>query len=235
MKTDIKSILLYAAIAVLLILLFISRCSRSKQDQESSVSQVAQNRIENLEANIAKLEGREIVYRTSQDSMIRINEALNRLLIQNRAKYAVIALNYEKEKQRVKDLPDDTAVGLFLDRADCGEVQIKKYDDDYLISIEPVRFYNDLAVGFDEQISINKNLRTETRIYTVKIKTLDEIISGKEMHISDLNAKIEAFKSIESEKDKQIVAEQKKIKQQKVKTYLVGAGGLILFGAALAL
>ena len=51
----------------------------------------------------------------------------------------------------------------------------------------------------------------------------------------NLNEQIKLKEGISSNKDIQIKAVQKQLKQQKVKTYLVGAAGFLFIGAAVVL
>mgnify|MGYP000977402892 CR=1 FL=1 len=235
MNQKLKQYLPYAIIALLILLLVLNKCASNKQDQQNISSAVSQNQIENLQSALAVLENKETAYRLTQDSLLSINASLNKQLITNRGKLAQIALNYEIERQKVKELPNDSAAALFLDRADCYEFPVMQYDSNYLIPIEPIRFYNTLAIDFDEQVAVNGNLMKENKIYMLQVKNLNRIIDNKETRINDLNEIVKNHKLIEIEKDKQIQAEHKKYKQQRVKTFLTGAGGLIMFGAALAL
>ena len=235
MNPKLKQYLPYAVIALLILLLVLNKCASNKQDQQNISSAVSQNQIENLQSALAVLENKETAYRLTQDSLLSINASLNKQLITNRGKLAQIALNYEIERQKVKELPNDSAAALFLDRADCYEFPVMQYDSNYLIPIEPIRFYNTLAIDFDEQVAVSGNLMKENKIYMLQVKNLNRIIDNKETRINDLNEIVKNHKLIEIEKDKQIQSEHKKYKQQRVKTFLTGAGGLILFGAALAL
>ena len=235
MNPKLKQYLPYAVIALLILLLVLNKCASNKQDQQNISSAVSQNQIENLQSALAVLENKETAYRLTQDSLLSINASLNKQLITNRGKLAQIALNYEIERQKVKELPNDSAAALFLDRADCYEFPVMQYDSNYLIPIEPIRFYNTLAIDFDEQVAVSGNLMKENKIYMLQVKNLNRIIDNKETRINDLNEIVKNHKLIEIEKDKQIQAEHKKYKQQRVKTFLTGAGGLIMFGAALAL
>lgn len=235
MNPKLKQYLPYAVIALLILLLVLNKCASNKQDQQNISSAVSQNQIENLQSALAVLENKETAYRLTQDSLLSINASLNKQLITNRGKLAQIALNYEIERQKVKELPNDSAAALFLDRADCYEFPVMQYDSNYLIPIEPIRFYNTLAIDFDEQVAVSGNLMKENKIYMLQVKNLNRIIDNKETRINDLNEIVKNHKLIEIEKDKQIQSEHKKYKQQRVKTFLTGAGGLIMFGAALAL
>lgn len=232
---NIKNLILYGAIIALLVLLFISKCSNLKQAIQNIDQAVSKNRIEILESNVAILEKQNLTYRQSQDSLILIDNSLNKLITQKEAKYAQIASIYADLKNKVKELNNDSTAGLFLDRADCTEFPVLKYDTNYIMPIEPIRFYNLMSVDFDELKAQHQNLQGKYDIKVLQVKNLIKIIDGKEDHIANLDKTIESQKLIETEKDKQIQSEHKKYKQQKVKTFLVGGAGLVLFGAALAL
>ena len=126
---------LYILAGIILALAICFKIVTDIQAKHKTSIAVSQNRIETLESNVTDLESQTIGYKAVQDSLFTINKALNRLLIQNRAKYAVIEAKYNSERSKVQELPDDSAAGLFLDRADCSEVPVLKYEDNYLIRI----------------------------------------------------------------------------------------------------
>jgi hypothetical protein len=231
----IKNIILYGAIAALLIMLFISKCSTSKQADQNVISAVAQNRIENLENNIAILENENYVFRMTQDSLIQRNKELSKDIFKKEAKIAQIASNAAKEKNRVKELPADSAASLFLDRADCSEFPVLKYDADFIIPIEPIRFYNLMAVDFDQVKETTYVLMQQYKHRVEQIDNLNKVIESKDQENENLNSIVNDKDGIIIQKDKQIVSEHKKLRQQKVKTFLIGGAGLVLIGAALAL
>ena len=179
MKYLTKQNIIIAVLVLTVIILVISKCSTSKQADQNTISEVAQNRIDNLESNITALENQNLGYHSVQDSLVLINKGLNKEIYKERTKYAQIALKYDREKQRVKELTNDSAAGLFLDRADCSEFPVLKYDTDYIIPIEPIRFYNLLAVDFDKLNEDYIVCRNETRIQQVQIKTLESLNDSK--------------------------------------------------------
>lgn len=228
MKTfDKKTVALTLIIAALAICLAFALLSSGQNDQ-TVISAVAQNKIENLESDIADLQSENKGYKSIQDSLIQRNKELSILIEAKEAKYAVIALNYVKEKNRVKELSGDSAVGLFLDRADCTEYPIVKYDEDYIIPIDPIRYYNILAVDFDESLAVNQNLRDENSIRILQIKTLNQLIDTKDNETQTLNRIIVAKNGIIAMQNTRIEATQNKLRKQKAKTYFVGAAGVVI-------
>jgi len=134
---------------------------------------------------------------------------------------------YQDELNRLQLLTDDEAVSEFLDNAECGEQPILKYDSLYLIDICPLRSYNDIRAGFEAQTDVNTILRSKLQETTLKEVELNGIITERGNQIEKLNQVVENTDQIVQEKDKQIQVEHKKYVQQKVKTYLVGAVGVL--------
>lgn len=220
----IIGLMLFAGLVV-----FLVKCNSDKQAEYNTNSAVAQNRIETLESGIATFENQIIGYHAVQDSLIQRNKDLNRLLIQNEQKYAVIALKYVKEKNRVKELPNDSAVGLFLDVAACSEVPVMKYDCAYIIPIEPIRFYNLAIVSMDELKEVNWTLRNEIGLKQLMIDSQGELIKVKDKEAGNLNKIIENKDGIIQQKDGQILNTEKKYKKQITKTYIaIGVGAVLL-------
>jgi len=230
-----ETLVLTVIVILAALLLFVSQCSRTKQEVATNNDQIAQNRIEALQDNIALLEKREIAYVAAQDSMSRINAALNRLIAQKDAKYAHIASIAAEEKNRVRELPDDSAAGLFLDRADCSEFPVLAYDSNYIIPIEPIRFYNLMAVDFDELKAIHHNLQDQYSIRVLQVRNLNGIIDKQSQRIDNLSEAINEKDGIIIQKDKQIVSGKKLLKQQKIKTFTAGAAGILLCAAGILL
>ena len=214
-------------LVILLLLLFLSKCSTSNQANQDTVSAVAQNRIENLESNISILESENYVFRMAQDSLLQRNNELSKEIFQKEAKIAQIASNYAELKNKVKELPNDSAVGLFLDRADCSEFPVLKYDADYIMPIEPIRFYNLMAVDFDEVKETAFVLMQQYKSRSEQVELLNKVIDSKGRETTNLNLIINDKDGIIIQKDKQIVSGKKQLKAQKFKTVLVGIGGVL--------
>jgi len=210
-----QTMLLSGVILALLIYILVARGCDSTTDQDV-ISAVAQNQIENLQANVVDLENQNTGYHAVQDSLLKFNRALSSLLVKERKKYAVIEAKYSEEKQRIKELPNDSAAALFLDRADCSEFPVMLYDSTYLIPIEPIRFYNLLAVDFDQAKETNIVQKKELIIQAVQINSLIKISDNKSDQIIALNKLVDTHKLVIAEKDKQLAATQKKMKVQKL-------------------
>lgn len=226
---NLKTLLLYGAIIALLVLLFISKCSNSKQAIQNTDQAVSQNRIETPESNVAILEKQNLTYRQSQDSLILINTSLNKQIIQKDNKLAQIALNSVKVKDSIRNLPDDSAVGLFLDRADCSEFPVLKRDTGYIAPIEAIRFYNDLAVDFDALRATNQALVDQNNIRMLQVKNLNKIIESKSKENDNLSKINNDKDGVIVEKDKQIVSVKKQLKTEKRKKYWVGGAAIALY------
>lgn len=227
---DKRQMILIASIAILtfIVLLIINKCSTSKQADQNTISAVAQNIIDAKNSNIAILQKQNLSIRQAQDSLLLINSGLNEQIHQKDVKIAYIASNAAKEKNRVKELPADSAAILFLARANCSELIVLKYDAKYIMPIEPIRFYNLMAVDFDELKALHQNLSEQYGIRILQVNNLNKVIDSKDQEAENLNTIINDKDGIIIQKDKQIVSEHKKLKQQKIKTYLVGTAGVIL-------
>jgi len=221
-----KQTLIILAVSVIAIAIIWKLFSDSQKRNEIS-SAVAQDRIENLESNVAQLEEMNIGFHAVQDSLIQRNKTLSKDIDRERKKYAVIALKYEIERSRVKELPDDSAVGLFLDVADCSEVPVMKYDSAYIIPIEPIRFYNDAIVSMDELKEVNQVLKHEAGLKQLLIDSQGQVIISQDQEKKNLNEIINDKDKIIQNKTTQVDAGEKKYRKQVIKTYIaVGVGAV---------
>ena len=218
MKTKpMKKTLIIIAGAILLILVasyVVTKCNSSKQGRLEISNAELQGKNEILESYLLILQGQLNVHIAAEDSLyVRVKEQ-DSMLTLTKSKYAVIARKYDLERSKVKELTNDSAVGLFLDRADCSEVPVVKYENDYIVPVEPIRFYNDLAVGFDEQVSVNENLRNENTIKDMKIRSLESICSNKEDQVQVLTKIIATKDQIIANKDTAIGNDKKLIRAE---------------------
>lgn len=230
-----KSAIFLSLFAIFLAAFLVNRCDTDIQDDATVVDAISQHQIEYLQAANQALNEQIIGYKATQDSLLLNITRLKKELVQKEMQRAEIALKYAKEKARVKKLPNDSAVGYFLDRADCSECPILKYDSSYLVEIDPIRFYNDLAVGFDEQVAINASLRCENDIQRIVIGDLTGLCISKDQQIAALNSINSNHVLVDSEKDVRIEAWRSKYKAEQrrhIVTKIVG-GAVIAFGAVL--
>lgn len=216
MMKNYKNYLLIGFAAAIIIMIWLFTQSQKRNEISTAVSQ---NKIEILEATNENLETQIIGYNALQDSLVLIGKSLNRQLGKERAKYALIASNYAELKAKVKQLPDDSAVGMFLDRADC-PVPVVKYDSMYLIPIEAIGFHNVLAYDLDEQRAVNMVLRQEITVLELSGKTFERLAASQAAEVGTLQSVIGNIEAIGKEKDKQIRDGEKLLKKQKVKTWL---------------
>jgi cell division protein FtsB len=227
--------LLATALIVLLAVVFVfNKCNSNKLNERNTDIAVSQNENENLQSVNASLENQIVGYLNTQDSLLQCIREKDVQLIRKEKEKSLIALKYATEKDRVKQLPNDSAVGLFLDRADCTECPVVKYDNDYLVPVDPIRFYNDMAVGFDELASMSLILQSESSIKTMQIKELNSLCNAKDSQIAALTRINENHVLIEAEKDKQVTAQEKKYKAERRKLIVtkVVAGAVIVFESA---
>ena len=231
----IPKIYIIIGVAVLLavLLLSIRNCSNNSIDDQNVISAVAQSKIDALVESNTILTNQNKVHQNAIDSLRTIIKAKDNRIASLNTRVATIALNYEKEKARLKLLPDDSAVAEFLDNAECGEQLIMKYDSLYLIDICPIRTYNDIRIGFDMQVDVNQILREKLGIQSSKNADLEGIIIVKDKQIASKDTIISNNNLVVAEKDNQIKAEHKKYKQQKVITWVTGGVGIVLLTLSL--
>jgi hypothetical protein len=221
---------------LLILLLFvvyggINNCSRNQQADQNTNSAVAQNEIDNLKAKLADKDKMLFVHKIAEDSLNVLVKAKDVQISQFKIKYRDIANKYETERGKLKEITNDSAVALFLDRADCIECPVLKYENAYLVEIDPIRFYNDLASGFDEQVEVNQVLRNNIDTVNSKVLILNELIKHKDEDIKILKSKTADYNQIGAEKDKQIQAGDKKYRAEHRKVIMtkVVAGAIIVF------
>jgi len=194
--------------------LIVTNCNSRRQADQNINSAVSQNEVENIEALNVALSNKIHGYVIAQDSLVKCIKLRDEQLIRKEKERSQIALKYTAEKSRLREMPDDTAAALFLDRAQCNEDPVEKYSDKYLIDIEPIRFYNDLATDFDQQVEINASLQSESDIKSMQIKDLNSLCGVKDKELFAVKQINENHVLIESEKDKQITAGNKKYKAE---------------------
>jgi len=219
--------LFIAIIGIALVAIIMMKVTSNQQAQFNETNAVLSDRSETLEATNEALENQIIGHKAVSDSLISTIRTQNIVLDRYKTKYAIIALKYETERNRVKEVTDDEAAGIFLDRADCSEVPVLKYDSNYLIPIEPIRFYNDVLIGFDEQVETNRTLRGEVYDKGVQIGNYERLTTEQKETIlaqTELNRNTSLMLS---NAEKQIANTEKKLKRERVKKYVVGVVGLV--------
>jgi hypothetical protein len=223
------------AVAVLIIVFLLSmrNCSNNRQDDQTVISAVAQSKIDQLQTDNDALKSSVKASQSAIDSLQTIIKTKDGKIATLNTKVAYIASNYEKEKNRLQLLTDNDAVAEFLDASDCGEQPIIKYDSMFLIDICPIRNANDIRAGFDMQVNVNQVLQDKLRISESKASDYNGIIAGKDKQLTDALQLNSNSEKIITEKDKQIVAEHKKFRQQKVKTWITGGIGVVLLTLAI--
>ncbi len=219
----------YIAVAALIIFGFLlSWHFVNKARTETKVqTALSLHEVEELETRNETLQLQLLGHRVTEDSLwvlvknqeYRIKEKDKQ--IQKKEK------QYQAELNRLQLLTDDEAVSEFLDNAECGEIDIRMYDSLYLIPICPLRSYNDIRAGFNAQTDINTILRQKYAEQAENAVKLNGIITERGEQIKTLNEVVSNTELIVSEKEKQIQEEHKKYVQQKVKTYMVGAIGVL--------
>jgi len=220
--------LFIAIIGIALVAIIMMKVTSNQQAQFNETNAVLRDRSETLQATNEQLENQITGHKAVSDSLISTIRTQNIVLDRYKTKYAVIALKYETERNRVKEVTDDEAAGIFLDRADCSEVPVLKYNDSaYLIPIEPIRFYNDVLIGFDEQVETNRTLRGEVYDKGVQIVNYEKLTMEQKATIqaqTELNRNTSVMLS---NAEKQIANTEKKLKRERVKKYVVGVVGLV--------
>lgn len=97
----------------------------------------------------------------AEDSLIQIARNSARKARQEAAQRTIIENEYKALSDRLNAITDDSAAGLFLDRADCSEYPVRCIDSAYLAPVEAIRFYNDMAYSHDRLTLLNRSLVSE--------------------------------------------------------------------------
>lgn len=97
----------------------------------------------------------------AEDSLIRLANNSAQKATQERKKRTQIEIEYKALSGRLNAITDDSAAGLFLDRADCSEYPVRCIDSAYLAPVEAIRFYNDMAYSHDRLALLNRSLISE--------------------------------------------------------------------------
>jgi len=225
MKTNTP--LFIAIIGIVLVAIIMMKVTSNQQAQFNETNAVLRDRSETLQATNEQLENQITGHNAVSDSLLANIRTQSNVLLQYQRKYAVIALKYETERNRVKEVTDQEAVEIFLDRADCSEVPVLKYDSNYLIPIEPIRFYNDVLIGFDEQVETNRTLRGEVYDKGVQIVNYERLTTEQKETIQAQTELNRNTSIMLSNAEKQIANTEKKLKRERVKKYVVGVVGLV--------
>lgn len=113
-----------------------------------------------------------IQYRAAEDSLIQIARNSARKARQEAAQRKIIENEYKALSERLNAITDDSAVGLFLDRADCSEYPVRCIDSAYLAPVEAIRFYNDVSYSHDRLTLLNKSLQVENCYNLKQVESL---------------------------------------------------------------
>jgi len=204
-----------ALFAMTFLILYTNKCI-----QDNTQNNIQDNHllIERLQSQIAQDSLMKIGYKGMNKDLMADIEQYKVLLSKEKKKVAVIALKYANELKRVQSLPDDSAVGLFLDVADCGELPIMKYDSMYLIPIDPIRVYNDLAVGFNEQVEVNRSLNTQITIQDSVITRQSKVIQNDSIVLALTESSITKIRQEQQYQSEQLKLSTKLLRKQKERT-----------------
>jgi len=228
MKTFIKeNIVVITAILIFAIALIILIILNNKQKQNDITNAVSQHEVERLISEKEYLQQQIIGFKAIDDSLWSIVRQQNTQLSTYKKKYADMALKYDTERNKIKELNAVEQVEVFLDKTEQGEFPIISYEDStqYIIPIHSIEYANVMAVDLEEQININALLRGESNIKTMQIKDLNLIIDNKDLQIERLFQINDKSELIITEKDTQVKAWESKYKKEAAKKYIVGAIG----------
>jgi len=232
MKAFIKeNIVVITAIFIFAIALMILIILNNKQKQNDITNAVSQDEVERLISEKEYLQQQIIGYKAIDDSLWSIVRQQNTQLSTYKKKYADMALKYDTERNKIKELNAVEQVEVFLDKTEQGEFPIISYEDttQYIIPINSIQYANIAFVDLEEQINVNALLRGESQIKTMQIKDLNLIIDNKDLQIEKLFQINDKSELIIVEKDTQVKAWQSKYKKEASKKYIVGAiGGVAL-------
>jgi len=220
---------LIIAVAVLLLIGFLlSWHFVNKANQKADIATaIIRHDRETYEANIEQLQLEKNGHKAVSDSLKSRVTELKVELRQSKYKEAQTALKLKKDIAKNKLLTNDSSVMLFYANAGYGNLPVIKRDTAYQVPIQPIRYYNDLQTEHDALADDNSTLKKREVVYQKIINTQDADLQEKDKQLV-LCDSISATQSIITEGLKQEVKnEHKKFIDQKVKTYLVGAIGVL--------
>lgn len=224
MKTKTILIALTALFLCAGIMIAVSKCTEPKPNDNHLAIELLKQRIVDDSLRI-------IGYKALNASLQSNIKQSDKEIIKERRKRAVIEAKYAEQLARVQHLPDDSAVGLFLDKSDTGEHSILMYDSLYLIPIEPIRAYNDLAVGYDYLAESNQSLIRESLIQSQEIKDLKNVIQNDSVIVSNLENIIKGHNQLNGICVGENERLKKQLRKQKFRTGVAwGVGAVVTYG-----
>jgi len=199
----------------------------NEQKKNDITNAVSQHEVERLISEKEYLQQQITGYKAIDDSLWSIVRQQNTQLSTYKKKYADMALKYDTERNKIKELNAVEQVEVFLDKTEQGEFPIISYEDttQYIIPINSIQYANIAFVDLEEQINVNALLRGESQIKTMQIKDFNLIIDNKDLQIEKLFQINDKSELIITEKDTQVKAWESKYKKEAAKKYIVGAIG----------
>ena len=190
---------------------------KAQHDRYISEIGISTGKIEVFQANTERLEMEAKGYKAIGDSLkFRIQER-DEIIKGWQGKYAKLDKKYTEKAQQIKELPEEAQVELFLDRADCGEFPILKYEENYIAPIEAIGFYNILANDFDQVSEANELQKGEILLYRSQLNNYGNLLVAKDNELSTQGQIIENQNKIDSERINQLATKDKQMKAEKRK------------------
>ena len=224
MKTIQKYYPLILAIIVILIAWRIITNIRHSAEISKAISA---DRITRLESDNAVLLSDTTAIHTSNRALESDNSYLIAALHQSEAKRSQIALKLEIERSKLSAESDSGTVRRFLDQTGYKSLPVQKYDSLYLIPASSAKQSNIERAELAASGESNRELTGQIGMQSGHINNLNAEVSNKDKEITILNSVNENHVTIESELKSEVKAERKKFRGQRVKTVLVGIGGVI--------
>jgi hypothetical protein len=226
-------IIIAVAVLVLVLLLSIRNCTNNNQDRQSVVDAVAQSKIDNLQNILTEKDSEITSNKQTILSLYNLIRSKDSSLYLKDKKIAHSEAKLSIELKKNHGLTDEESIIQFMDNSGYSDSTVTKYENRYNVPICAIRFYNDVKSNLDMQTDVNSILVSKIKDQEEKALFLGKVIEVKDEDISLLTDKGIAYEGVIAEKDKQIVAEHKMYKQQKVKTWVTGGIGVILLTLAI--
>ena len=223
MKTKYIFISVVALLFIVAIMFLMSKNAKLIEQQA-----VNKHNTEEARADAEFLRQQITGYNAINDSLVLRVSQIERSRAGIADRYLRLKKEYEAERERIEELPDDSAAAIFLDRAELTEVPVSKIDSMYLVPVEAIGFYNIMSVDFDHCINVSRLQQDENRLLVSQIGTMYKALDIKDITISDLNKIIASDSIIITSHEATIKAQKKQLRRAKTKGVIA-----VTVGAAL--
>jgi len=213
MKTPVK-IIIAAVILILAVLFIITNCQQKKIPAQSSELQLQNERLNS---------------KIAQDSMEMIGVlALNKPL-QATIRELTIKVSqeqqlrrqaqqqYTQERNKLSALTPDESMRLFLNSSGQTSFNVLRYDTNYIVPLQSIKYHNTILVYYKEAVSLNQSLTRENSRRLDQINNLNVIVTNDSLALQDSENRVAGFRAREVNFGDQLAVKDKAIRLEKRK------------------